>query len=123
MELREKGLTFAQIGKLMNCTRQAAHKAFQGIATEFRGVEKFKDIRADLFAMFQKKLLYSLTSKDIKSMAAGSRITAAAILYDKERLERDKSTSNVSYARIIQDISDLDEAEKDLRKQIAELTE
>lgn len=122
LELREKGLSFAQIGKILGCTKQAAHKAFQHVKTDFRGVEKFKDIRADIFALFQKKLLYSLTAGEIKSMAPASRITAAAILYDKERLERDKSTSNISYQAIVSNVADLERRESELKAQIAELS-
>ena len=121
-ELREKGLTFPQIGKLLGCSKQAAHRAYKNLKTEFRGLEKFKDIRADVFALFQKKMLYSLTADDIKGMAPDRRIWSAAVLYDKERLERDKSTANVAYQAIVQDVADLEAEEQRIRAQIAEIT-
>lgn len=121
-ELREKGLTFTQIAKIIGCTKQAANKAYRNLMTDFRGVEKFKDIRADVFAMLQKKMLYSLTADDIKGMAPDRRVWSAAVLYDKERLERDKSTANLSYKAIISDIADLEAVEADLKRQIAEIT-
>jgi hypothetical protein len=58
-------------------------------------VDQYKRHRADLLAGLQDKLLASITNEDIQKAPMGSRVLAAAQLYDKERLELDKSTSNV----------------------------
>ena len=58
-------------------------------------VEEYKAHRADVFAGIQHRLLASCTDEDIKKAPMGSRVLAAAQLYDKERLELDKSTSNI----------------------------
>ena len=48
------------------------------------------------------KIDLNLTEADIKKMSPAQRITAAAILYDKARLERGESTQNVSlFSRIV----------------------
>jgi hypothetical protein len=45
----------------------------------------------------QSKLLSSITDAEIKKAPVGSRILAVAQLYDKERLERSLSTSNLAF--------------------------
>lgn len=57
-------------------------------------VRDFQKHRADILAGLQHRLLVSVTDEDIKKTPLGSRILAAAQMYDKERLERGQSTSN-----------------------------
>ena len=62
--------------------------------TPRQATETYKELRADIFAEQQRKLLSLCHGKPAKEQL--SLITATAILYDKERLERDKSTANVT---------------------------
>jgi hypothetical protein len=49
-----------------------------------------------VFAGLQERILKSITDEAIKKTPAIQLVTAASILYDKERLERGESTSKVS---------------------------
>ena len=53
-------------------------------------------------------------------MAPASRITSAAIMYDKERLERGKSTENVAYADMESDRAAIKAEMAQLRKELGE---
>jgi len=60
-------------------------------------VEAYKSHRGDILAGLQHRLLVSVTDEDIKKAPLGSRILAAAQLYDKERLERGQATAIQDY--------------------------
>jgi hypothetical protein len=77
-------------------SKQAVHQRLQPYKDAIENLPAFKENRADIFAIHQQRLLNSLTDDDIKKMPPGSRMTSFGILYDKERLERGESTSNVS---------------------------
>lgn len=97
LELKVKGATYEEVSSLFNCTKQAVMKALKPYAAILDGsVEDFKHFRADLFAVAQRELLQSITDAEIKKMSVKDRIVATGILYDKERLERGQSTSNLS---------------------------
>jgi hypothetical protein len=59
-------------------------------------VNEFRDHRAEVLAGLQHRIIQSITSADIKKAPMGSRVLAAAQLYDKERLETGKTTSNLA---------------------------
>ena len=88
LKWRKQGLTYEEIGELAGTSKQASHQRLKPYKDAIENLPFFKDNRADIFAILQSLILSSLTEEDIKSMAPASRITAAAILYDKERLER-----------------------------------
>ena len=101
-------------------SKQAIHQRLQPYKDAIDNLPTFKEYRADLFAVQQSRLLNSLTDKDIKKMAPASRITSAAIMYDKERLERGKSTENISYADMESDRAAIKAEMAQLRKELGE---
>lgn len=121
LEYKNQGLTCAEIGKLVGCSKQNVSDRLKAFQTDFVGLETFKSKRADILALFQKKLLYSLTNKDIKKMPGGSRILAFAQLYDKEQVERGKPTTIVGYQDIQGKLSDVDTEIAVLEAELAEL--
>lgn len=94
LEYRSKGLSYGDIAKLVGCDKSNVHRRLAPYRDELENLPEFKAHRADYFALQQARLLNSITEDDIKSMSAGSRITGAAILYDKERLERGLTSGN-----------------------------
>ncbi len=98
IELRKRGNTYKEIGNILGCTRQNIELRLRPFKAEIEALPSFKEQKADVLAVFQQKILNSLTPRDIKSMPVGSRLTGFGILYDKERLERGQSTENISYA-------------------------
>ena len=72
------------------------------------GTELYKLHRGDIFAALQERLISSLSDDEIQKMAPRDRILGVGILYDKERLERGQSTSNVDIHANIRKIADID---------------
>ncbi len=120
IELRVKGLTYQEIAEYFGCTPQAVNQRLQPFMID-PDLQVFKDNRSEIFANIQWQLLKSIDKKDIKRTPVTSRITGAAILYDKERLETDKSTSNVHlYHDLSRDVTDLDRELKVLGEALGE---
>lgn len=99
-EYRKKGLNYEEIGKICGVTKQAIHSRFQTHGLANYSLRHYVENRADIFAWMQSRLLFSLSDADIKRMAPDRRVWAAAVLYDKERLERGMSTENLSISSI-----------------------
>ncbi len=76
----------------------------------------FKENRADLLSIQQDRLINSLTDADIQKSSAYQKVGMFSLLYDKERLERDKSTSNIANV-----YSTLDTQHANYRQRIEEL--
>jgi hypothetical protein len=109
IELRKRGNSYAEIGKILGCTKQNVELRLRPFKAEIEALESFKEQKADVLAVYQLKLLNSLTESDIKNIPPGSRLTGFGILYDKERLERDKSTSNLSVHEITESLTEAKE--------------
>ncbi|GAG36713.1 unnamed protein product [marine sediment metagenome] len=103
-----KGLTYEEAGKILGIAKQSVWERCKKYGIEREGLKKYKKARAEIFALTGKNL-FDLTQDDIKGMNTYQRIVAGGILYDKERLERDKSTSNVSYADVTKSIQVIEE--------------
>lgn len=88
-------LSHQQIGELVNVDRSTVTKVIAGFELDRAEVQQYTENRADILAALQRRLLVSITDDDIKRTSAAQRVTMAAILHDKERLERGQSTSNV----------------------------
>ena len=96
IELRSKGLSLVDIGNHFHCSKQAVSELLKKHIPYIDVVDEIRKSRASILTAKGIELLLSLTVDDIKSMPPGSRATTFGILYDKERLERDQSTENVS---------------------------
>ena len=95
IELRLKGLTYEEIAKVVGCHLSNVQVRLRRVDFELNGLKTFKASKGDILALYQRKLLSSISDADIKEAPLGSRVLAACQLYDKERLERGQSTSNV----------------------------
>lgn len=89
-------LTTREIGAIAECSHVSVINTLRRYGIEREHVDNFKRTRADILAGLQEKILNSLTDEDIQKAPMGSRVLAACQLFDKERLERDLSTSNVA---------------------------
>lgn len=104
-------LTVREIAAIAECSHVNVVQTLQRYGLNKTHVDNYKNTRADILAGLQEKMLVSLTDDDIKKMPGGSRILAACQLYDKERLERDLSTSNV--ASVMADVAALRKLDQD----------
>lgn len=95
LEYRAKGLTYEEIGTLLGCTKSNICQRLKPYLNEIQGLDNYKKHRADVIAIKGRKILNSLTDEDIQKTPAGQRVMMYGILYDKERLERGQSTTNL----------------------------
>jgi hypothetical protein len=96
-ELRDKGLSFSQIAKIVGCSKVNVSLRLKYAGYDQGEIKIYKKNRANIFAWMQDKLLSSITEDDIKKTPVGSRILGVAQLYDKERLETDQSSANIAH--------------------------
>ena len=121
IQLRKRGNSYSEIGKILGCTKQNVELRLRPFKGEIEALESFKEQRADVLAVYQQKLLNSLTDSDIKRMPPGTRLTGFGILYDKERLERGQSTDNIAVEALIEDLHNTQEQLDKIRERKAEL--
>lgn len=100
IELRLKKLTYTDIAKQFDCSKQAVQQLLARHLPYLDVVDEIRKTRADILTAKGIELLLSLTVEDIKKMPPGSRAMAFGLFFDKERLERDQSTENVSIHEI-----------------------
>lgn len=98
IELRNKNLTYKQIGELLGCSDANICKRLAPFRESLDNLGSFKENRADLLAVYQREILKQLTPDHIKKARLTEITTAFGTLYDKERLERGQSTENIAYA-------------------------
>lgn len=115
---RKKGLSLAEIAKLTGRCKQTIHERLESVGYSPESLDNFIKHRGDVLAHFQSKLLNSLTPEAINEMYPHQRVLSAAILYDKERLERGKSTQNINVAEVTASIEELRKEAVELRKSL-----
>ena len=81
-------LTTREIAAICDTGHSHVIATFQRYHVDQVHIGEFKSHRADIFAGLQHRLLQSVTDTDIKKAPMGSRVLAAAQLYDKEQIER-----------------------------------
>jgi len=105
-------LSYKQIAQIQGVSPQAIHQAIKDLLPN-QETELYKNHRADIIAGLQAKILKSIDDEDIKKSPFGSRTLALCQLYDKERLERGKSTDNIlAVHAIVAKIDKLEAEEK-----------
>ena len=121
IQLREGGLTHQEIGDLCGCSKANVHTRLKAVKADFKGLAVFKDKKADILALLQQKMLYSLTDKDIKRMPGGSRVLAMCQLYDKERTERGQPGAYVQYSDFQDELEEVNKEIEGLELELADL--
>ena len=114
-----KELNTVQAAAILGCSAEAVRLRCINHGIK-HGLKRWRETKADILASKQRQLLDSLDSGAIKSMAPGSRVTAFAILYDKERLERGQSTENVAYCDMSRRVSEMDAEIERLQRELGD---
>lgn len=106
-QLADKGLTHAEIAAILKCDRSNITYRLNSIGYEsINHVNDYQKYREKILAKKQLELVNALTPTKIETMSGRDLVWSAAVLFDKERLETGKSTSNVSSITTI--LNDLD---------------
>jgi len=115
-ELRGRGLSLRQIGKLTGQNKNRVSYILQ--KPENRELVRFYvENRAAILAEKQAEILSSIGHEDIKSASMLQKTTAFGILFDKERLERNQATEIVDVRAMV---ANLDNCIKELRGLLGE---
>ena len=96
IQLDRQGLTYDEIGKRVGLSKWSVWQRFKTAGYISEHLQAYRDSRADVLAYYQQQILSSLSEADLKKASLQVKIMAFGILYDKERLERGQSTSNIS---------------------------
>lgn len=111
IELRNKKLSYSEIGKILGCSKQNIDKRLQPFKTSIDNLQAIKDHRADNLAVVSSVILNKLTTDDIKKASLQQKVTAYGILYDKERIERGQVSNIIGHVDFTAKLSDLDQQE------------
>lgn len=90
IELRKKGLSFDDIGKVLGCTGESARVRFRKVEKEINGVARYKEYRSDILAIHQKRILDNISGEDIKKASLKDKTIAFGVLFDKEKMQEQK---------------------------------
>lgn len=96
LELRDSGETQAEICRQVGCSVTKLKSMLLRYDKAYGKVLLFKDHRANILADLQRRMILSIKDSDIRHSGVADRVRALCTLYDKERLERDMSTSNIA---------------------------
>ena len=89
-------LTTREIGAIADCSHVNVINTLQRYHIDHAHMSNYKTNRADILSGLQDRFLSSITETDLQKTPVGTRVLAACQLYDKERLERGQSTSNLA---------------------------
>ena len=93
------------IAKAADCNHALVSRVLSRYNIEQDQVDGYKRNRADILAGLQHRIISSITDEDIQKAPMGSRVLAAAQLYDKERLERGQGSGDKPMLIIVQRVS------------------
>jgi predicted transcriptional regulator len=104
LELYTLGNTQQDIADIVGCSQGAVAyqlNKYRHFAELTGGVDDFRSRRADIFAGLQAKLVAGIANKlddenQFNKLSAYAMTGMMALIYDKERLETGKSSSNVA---------------------------
>jgi len=94
MKLENPSLSNTAIARHCKCSTANVKKVLAKLSTNYstEDLEEYKANRADIFAALGRKMLGSITESKLQKTSAVQLVTGAAILFDKERLERGQAT-------------------------------
>ncbi|MEE8382202.1 MAG: hypothetical protein V3R78_10070 [Thermodesulfobacteriota bacterium] len=123
LQLKDKNLTDEEVATILGCNRSNVSRRLAEHAPRLQKLDNFKKYRADILTDLQIKVLDHVTDDKLNSSSATQLITGMAILYDKERLERGQSSTNLSVSGLVESHSGkLEALEAELAKTMGTLS-
>lgn len=101
IDLRSRGLSISQIGKLLGCDSKNVWVRLQKSGYDLDNTKYYRQNRAEILAYEQNRIRQHFTDAKLQKSSLRDLVVAYGILYDKERLESGLSTANVSYSDAI----------------------
>jgi len=110
---RRKGLTCDEIARLMGCSASLVSERLNEIEAKLNAVKVYREVESDILALKELELLSGITPEKVEDANARDLAMAAAMLYDRRRLSEGKSTANIAYADMVQQLREI---ERELRE-------
>jgi transcriptional regulator with XRE-family HTH domain len=111
------GLSMSKIAKQLDCSKSTiAYYCREYQIPDKRALENYKNTRADVYAVNQMRYSENITREKLQKASARDLVMMKAIEYDKERLERGKSTQHTE--SIIHVYHELNDSIKEMRTQL-----
>ena len=108
----------SDVARILGCSKQNINKLIQRYFPELQALRGYKKHRGDILASFQAKILSKIDNAIIDKANLRDKITAMAILYDKERLERGQSTQNISVRQLVDKYKTIEQAEAEILSEL-----
>lgn len=97
VDLKGKGLSLAQIGKMAGISKQAVSQRLKTSGLDPTEIGQFTKDRSLILKGKQRLVLSAITPEKVKTMSVRDAAVAAGILIDKQRLIDGESTANVAH--------------------------
>jgi hypothetical protein len=85
MALRVSGLTYNEVGKIMGCSEENVVKRLTPYRDTIDGLREFQDNKADLYDVYQSRILSGIDDQKIKEAKLFDLIRSSAQLEDMSR--------------------------------------
>jgi len=102
LKVANPDLTHAEIGKIVGRDRSVVTRCLQRYNIEKERVSSYRKLRETILAGLQDKILSNITEENIADAGLKEKVLSASILYDKERLETNKSTQNIALSKSVE---------------------
>lgn len=108
--LRKKNLHHHEIAKILGCARETVTRRL--LEADLEGLTDYENNEATILAHQRRRILSSITEKDLEKASLSQKVISTAVLIEKQRLLEDKSTHNASihisveHQRIVQEVID-----------------
>ena len=89
IELRKKNLTHAEIAKIIGCTREAVTRSL--LRHDVEGLDRFQEHEGSIWAYHRRRVLRSITDKDLQKSTLLQKTIAAGTMMDKQMLKEGKA--------------------------------
>jgi predicted transcriptional regulator len=106
IELRKKGLSLSEIGKLNGCSKVAVSQRFSRAGINPDDLIDYVDSKAVMHESLQYRIHKAVNEADIKKAPLGTKVLAICQLEDKIRLLRDQSTANIQVKGVVAEVQD-----------------
>ena len=113
-----KGLTLEQIGKILGITKEAVWELCERHGIIKDGIANYRQYKLDMIEGKESLVLSNLTTQDIQKASARDKAVIFGILFEKGRLQSDRSTANIDVLGVFGSITERLKALQDERDKL-----
>ena len=96
IDYRNRGLSYAEIGKMAGITKVSAYNQLKRYSKVLDSITVYKNNVSDILSYHQARILNGISDNDITDASLQQKAVSYGVLVDKQRLHDGLSTSNLS---------------------------